>query len=492
MAEEGGASERSAVARILKVTAGMGVSSVVVVLVAMIRTKVVATEVGPGGLGALALLQSLGAVIVLIAGLGLTSSGVLEIAEQNEKGDQKEVDATRWTILALAGMGAVVAGAATYATAPAVAARLGGGTLSASDIRWLSLAVVAGLLGAAALTWINGLRDIRTMAKVAPAAAAIGTLLAVPLLLLGVDPVIAVIVVPAVAQALLTVAMSRGLLRRRGMPDRVTFRRRSRTLLALGSAFVLQGAVAAGMGLLLRSLIADETGVVGLGEFQAAFVIADTYIGFVLGAMAADYLPRLGAIPQDEPALNDAVNVQLRTVLLVSAPLIMLLICAAPLAIHLLYSSSFSASVDMLRVQLLGELARISAWAIGFLLIVRRARTKFVLLEAVHWATFVGLTVIAMPRLGVEGANVAYVVSYVVSIGWLLLLARRENGFAIDRRGWRVLAWCAVGVVATYAAARIGPAGIAVQVVLVGGAFALAFRSLGRDSGFDRLWRVRR
>ena len=60
----------------------------------------------------------------------------------------------------------------------------------------------------------------------------------------------------------------------------------------LGAAFMLGGLATAATLLLVRGHISQELGLDAAGYLAAAWGITMTYVGFLLGAMGADYYPR--------------------------------------------------------------------------------------------------------------------------------------------------------------------------------------------------------
>jgi len=67
-----------------------------------------------------------------------------------------------------------------------------------------------------------------------------------------------------------------------------------------------------------------------------------TYLGFVLGAMATDYYPRLTAAISDTATATRLVNEQTEVALLLCAPVLLAMLGLAPWVIHLLYSAEFA------------------------------------------------------------------------------------------------------------------------------------------------------
>ena len=66
-----------------------------------------------------------------------------------------------------------------------------------------------------------------------------------------------------------------------------------------------------------------------------------TYVGFLLGAMAADYYPRLTEVIHDKVAAVRLMNDQAQLGLAIGGPVLLLLIGLAPWVIILFYSKEF-------------------------------------------------------------------------------------------------------------------------------------------------------
>src|SRR4051812_13416014 len=79
--------ERSTYGEILKSTALIGGSTVVGIFFGIIRTKAMALLLGPAGVGLMGLYASIIDVAQSLAGMGVQSSGVRQIAEASGSGE---------------------------------------------------------------------------------------------------------------------------------------------------------------------------------------------------------------------------------------------------------------------------------------------------------------------------------------------------------------------------------------------------------------------
>jgi enterobacterial common antigen flippase len=463
--------------RILRTTGLMGVSSLVVILCAIVRTKIIAVEAGPAGVGLLGLLAAMLAVIVTIAGAGLGTSGVRSVAAAVATGDEHEVTVNRRALTVACGVLGVGAALLVVALAPVIAEAVLREPELTFEVRLLGLAVLATVAASAPTAALNGFRRIRALSTIGPVGALAGTAAVGVAAAVSGDVVMVAIVAPPVATLLVALWHARRLPPYRSRPAVRDLLRSVRELLGLGVVFLATALVGTLAALVLRLMIDEHLGRDATGQFQAAYGIAGYYVGFLLQALAADYFPKLSGIADDEKAVNDAVNEQAEASLLLAAPLVMALIALTPLAVRILYTDAFSETVGILRWQLLGEFLRVMVWAIGFILVVRRARLVYLLGEAGWNVAYVAAVFVGIRIGGLELTGVAYTLSYLAMFFVYLALARRETGFRLSRANARLLAGTGATSLAVFVVVGLGPAGLVAGLLLT---LAVAVFSLRR------------
>src|SRR5512137_2351256 len=84
--------------QILKSSALIGGSSVVNIGLGIVRVKAMALLLGPGGVGLLGIYGSIADLARTIAGMGINSSGVRQIAEAMSTGDMQRIARTVMTL----------------------------------------------------------------------------------------------------------------------------------------------------------------------------------------------------------------------------------------------------------------------------------------------------------------------------------------------------------------------------------------------------------
>jgi antigen flippase len=469
-------------ARMLWVTAAMGFSAAVVLVAAAVRNKLVAVHLGPAGVGSLALLMAFIGVVSLAAELGIGNGAVREIAAAEARRNADERDALRGALrVSAVVLGLCGAAVIAFAAGPIARTVLHAPNL-VSETRLSSIAVAAGVLGTAAMAELRGFQRVRALAALPALAGLIATVATLLAFAAGISLLPVVIIAPTASLAVLAWISLRGLPALPRLSSRQVASG-ARRLVALGIAFAVNTAVAALGALLLRLLINRQLGTADTGEFQAAFVIASSSVGFLFAALATDYMPLLSALADDSLRLNRAANTQLRVALLIAAPGITTLIAAAPAVVTLLYSSAFHESAGLLRIMLLGDLVRLAAWTLGYILIARRARRMFVSAELLYNIVLLAATALLISPLGLKAAAVAYVGAQVASFAWTLVLVRSTSGFHLTNTNLGYMGGLLVVLLTVYGCATAG--GI-VQIVawagVIGCTYA-ALRQLGAMAG---------
>src|SRR5262245_43641877 len=104
--------EKNTYGQILKSSALIGGSSALNIAMGIVRTKAMAVLLGPAGLGLAGLYGSIANVATSIAGMGINSSGVRQIAEAVASDDTERIARTagvlRRTSILLGALGAVL------------------------------------------------------------------------------------------------------------------------------------------------------------------------------------------------------------------------------------------------------------------------------------------------------------------------------------------------------------------------------------------------
>lgn len=463
--------------QIIRSTAAIGLASLSVIAIGLVRTKVAALLVGPVGIGLIGLYHNLVTSASALAGLGLNASAVREIAGAEAEADRQRLDATRRAVVFLSVAMALAAALAMILLREPISRHVLQGQVRAGDVGWLGVAVALTVLSVACVILLNGFRRIAALAWVQVFGALLGTAAGLAALFFwrGEGLLAYVIAAPAAALVIgLVFAMRLPALSTRSSPP-ATVIRLWVAMARLGLLFMLSVLAQSLAVLFVRTAVNDELGAVALGQFAASWIISSMYVGAVLQAMGTDYYPRLSAVIADEAAASAQINEQVETALLLVTPVLLVALAIAPWLLQLAYSSAFVGAADLLRWQILGDIFKIAAWPLAMALLARDRGLNYLMIEAGAACVLVAVTWLAIGRFGLVAPGIAYAVMYVLYLVAQLASARLRP---VARTVRLFLASVTVVGVTFIASLSSDFLGLVVGTILAALAGALAFRRL--------------
>jgi PST family polysaccharide transporter len=458
----------------------VGGSQIANVVISIIRVKLVAVMLGPTGIGLLGLFNNVKEIGGTAGGLGLATSGVRQIA-QNTDDLEAQACTRRLLLISLAIQGGVTA-LVIWVIRGLLAEQIFGGTIEPRQLGLIAIAVWIGLIASAMTAVIQGMRRIAELVRVTVYGALIGTFLGLLAVLILRESGLPILVL-ALALGQLSAAI--WFLRRIGPPaksSQVALRSQIACwggMVRLGIAFMVGTLLTVVTMLLVRSIVQERLGLNALGQFEAAWALTMTYLGFVLNAMAADYFPRLSSKINDHKVANTMVNEQIQLALILGGPLVLITIGLAPVVLTVLYSSEFSHAAPLLQIMSLGNLIKLSSWSMGFTVVAKGRSGLFMLLELLFNAVFVAFVMWQIEAFGIGAIGTAFIIAYAAHMLAASIAARSIIGFTWEKISLKLLMSYFVAAVLLLFAVRAAPiAGGIAALVVAGAGIVLGLRFL--------------
>lgn len=444
------AAEKHTYGQILKSLVLIGGSSVLNIGIGIVRTKAMAVLLGPSGFGLMGLYGSIADLAVSIAGMGVNSSGVRQIAEAAGSGDAKRMARTV-TVLRRTAVLLGIVGAGLLVAFPQKVSELTFGTdQHAGAVALLSLAVFFRLVAGGQGALVQGMRRIADLATMGVLGALFGTMISIPVVyFLRAEGVVPSLVCVAVMSFVTSWWYSRKV---RIQPPAMTVsevRHEAASLLKLGFAFMAAEFLVIGAAYAVRIIVVRNVGLEAAGFYSAAWTLGGLYVGYVLQAMGADFYPRLVGVANDNARCNRLVNEQAEVSLLLAGPGVIATLTFAPLVIALFYSAKFTEAVEILRWICLGMALRVITWPMGFIIVAKNRQLIFLGADLAWAVVNVGLAWLCVGRFGVTGAGIAFFGSYVFHGFLIYPIACVLSGFrwSAANRKIGMLFLCSIAVV---------------------------------------------
>jgi PST family polysaccharide transporter len=419
-----------------------------------VRSKAFAVLLGPAGFGLMGLYLSIVGVAEGLAGMGVNTAGVRQIAAAVGSGEATAIARTaqvlRRTSLALGLLGALL----LLLLGGPIATLTFGNSQRAIPVALLSLAVLFRTVGAGQGALVQGLRRISDLAKSSVLGVGLGTLASIVLVYLfreqGIVPSVIAI---ELAFLLLSWWYSRRVLLEPVSLSRAELGRETWALLRLGFAFMTSGVLAMGAAYMIRIMVARALGLEAAGLFQSAWMVGGLYVGLVLQSLGADFYPRLTAAIRNPEEANRLVNEQAQVSMLLAGPGVLGTLVFAPLIVPLFYSSAFREGVDLLRWLCIGVTLRVITWPMGFIIVAHARQSVFLAVELAYTIAFMAFAWAGIRWAGLNGSGMAFFGSYVFHGLMLYPVVRWLTGFRWSTPNRR-LGGAFLGVIGTVFAIR--------------------------------------
>lgn len=413
----------------------MGGAAGINLLLGMVRVKFAAVLIGATGVGLISSFGSLQGFIGTLAGLGLQSSAVREIAAAVGKGDQETIGRAVLTLRRLCWLAGLVGMTAMMLLSPLLSQLTFGHRDYSLDIAALGVIILFGNLSGGQMALIQGMRRIGDMARANIFGAAAGTVAAIgfytALGLRGIIPTL-------VAVGAIQLALSWYFARQVPVPyTTLTWRQtfaEANGMVRLGLVMMWNGLMGSAVAYLTVTLITQHEGTQAVGLYSAAFALSGMFVNFVLGAMGADYYPRLTGVASDKPTMVRMVNEQTEIGLLLALPGLLVTMALAPWILQLFYTHEFLGAVELLQWFILGCLGRVISWPMGYIMLALGKSRWLIVSETVMHAMHILLIFFGLQVFGLVGVAQSFVLLYVIHILVTIFIGRELISFSWSNR----------------------------------------------------------
>lgn len=456
---------------ILKSSSLIGGAQGITLLIGMVSTKFVAVLIGPLGLGMLSLYKTIQGFASTLAGLGIGSSGVRDIAEAWGSGDAQRIGRMALTLRRMCWLTGIAGALLLAAVAPWASLWTFDSAEHTNAIRLLGVSLLFGNLAAGQSALILGTRRIADMAKLTVIGATMGCLASIGFYSwLGLEGIIPTILSMAVLSWLVTHYFAARIEVPAVSMTWLESIRSAGGLVRLGIALMWTGLLGIVVALITRTLITQEIDLIAVGIYAAAFNLSGQFANFILGAMGADYYPSLTAVQHDHVRMRELVDQQTEIGLLLALPGLIATLTLAPLAIQLFYTAEFAPASPLLQWFVLGCLGRVISWPQGFIILAKGKSALFAGTETFANLLHLGLIFLGLQWFGLIGVAYAFALLHLIFTALIAYVSHRLIAYRWSAKVMRLIAIIGVSALIGFWISRslsILPASI------VGGGFSM-------------------
>ncbi len=475
---------------VFRATSLFGGVQFIQIILAIIKSKVIALFLGPTGFGILRLLKSTVNVAGTLTNLGLPASAVKFITQEFAGGNRQKAFELITILKRLLWFSGLAGAFLLILFSPLVSRLLFNSNAYTFSLIWLSAAVLLNQLAKGRISILQSLRKLRQLAKANLWGSALSLLLVAPLYYFFREKAI----VPAI---LITAASSFYFswyyLKKHKIPLISIGYKQSlqegKGMLKLGLVLSFSGVLMAITAYLLQLYVNALGGLAQVGLFSAGFLILSTYGGLIFNAMAKDYYPRLSGIAKDNGKIREAVKQQALVALLIMAPIIVLFLALAPQAIKLLLSERFIAIVPMVTWGILGLPLKAAAWAMSYIIVAKGDARVFVKTDVIFISLQLLLNMAGYYFEGLTGLGISFLVYYLIYFIGIYRITHRRYSFYYTKEFFIIfsicVAFCGASFGFTFIKAPLWRYLLMAITVLLSGGFSLYY--LNKKVGFHDL-----
>jgi len=424
-----------------------GAMSIVTMVAALLRGKVMAMCLGPAGVGLSGILNQVVALESQVLALGLPTVVVKSVAGADVEARPKVESVIARLALALGVFGLVLG----LVLSPLVAVATFKSFEHLPLVIAASLAVPAAILTSIWCAVIQGRGEVGFLARSQAAFAVVSALVALPLIWYG---GLAGLGVSVVLAALIPVA---GLWSRR--PRHLTAASDDKgirdSLVRAGLSIIATIAIAQVAAYATRMVVVNQLGVFEAGLYQAALAVSGGLPGFVFSAMALDYYPRISAAKDGEEMVR-VTNMQVQASMVIATPLFVGMIVFGGQLLDFYYTEEFLGATELMAWMTASVAFRVISWPAGYWLVAKATPKEYLLIEGPAALLAPLVTIGLLPLAGLAGAGLAMVLSALVYALVIITFMRRRGGLGYTAATWWWAALGALQVALAFIVARSG------------------------------------
>ena len=393
------------------------------VLTGVIRNKITALLLGTEGMGMMSLLNTTVIFMSQATGMGLSFSGVREIAACKERGDQEGVERCAaviraWTILT------AVIGVAVCILSFRWIDKL---TFTWGDhsLHYLllspALALMAITAGETAI--LKGLHRLKALAVIQMITAFGALVITAPLLYFfnqaAIVPIIGLI---AMVTMIATIFYSFATVKPRIGNWRMWYGRwkrliaEGRPMVRIGLAFVTAMAIGSASELIIRAYLNVKADLDTVGLYNAGYLLAITYAGLFFTSLESDYYPRLSAVNNDITKINQLVNYQTEVSLTLISPMMCVFILLLPTIVPVLFSEKFNAAIPMAQATALTMMCKSACLPVSYVMLAKGDSRIYIFLESLSYLMTIAGVIAGYTYGGLTGTGVGLTMAYAAEL----------------------------------------------------------------------------
>lgn len=442
---------KSSYQQILKTTSLFGGVQFFTILISIVRTKLIAVFIGPAGMGIIALLNSTLNVISSISGFGIETSAVKNISEEYKNDNLKTVSKTIQIVKKIVFFTAILGMLLTILFSKALSIITFGDSSQTYSFVCIAVTVLFKQISSGQLAILQGLRQIKLLAKANLYGNLFGLLFSIPLYyLLRIDAIIPTIIVASLSALIFSFYYSNKIKAEKEKVSNSAILLEGKSIVKLGFMLTVSSVLTLLCTYLVQIYISKNGGLEQVGFYNAGFTLLNSYVGIIFTVMSTDYFPKLSSINFDNEKVRESVIQQVFVSIIIITPIIVLFLTFISVIVPILYTTNFIAIIPMVCFGIIGMLFRAVSWAMGFILIAKGDSKMFI-------KTAIGFNILSLVMnisgyyfYGLEGVGFSFCLYFLFHFIGLKIITKNRYNFYFNTDFYQTYFICFLICVSTF------------------------------------------
>lgn len=445
--------------KILKITSMLGVVTVLKILAGVVRTKFLAWQIGPAGMGLVSQAMMYSMFTIQLCSLSVATGITKNISESLATGDGRKASLT---VNMSVTMQFIVSILFIVLVLPF------SGPLTKfifSDARYYPYFIGLTLVTPFALFMVGvvdpvfyGFKKIPEYTRLMIWYTVIGLLLVFPAVyIFKTEGMLAQIIIIS----LIGFAISYYFITKKtALSPRIDFgilrgaesRDMMRHLLKYGLTLFVMGGATILTTLYLRSILIKKFGIDANGYYQVAYAISASYLPFITNAIWGYFYPSMCAL-QNKEEINRELNQFIRFALFASTGIAALCIIFRYYVILMLYSREFMDAYNLLAIQAVGDIFFILFCIFSTSLLARKKLKPVIFISTIAYnmvLIFLYMLFSGVPQFGFQSLNMAMAATNLILVVVLMVYSKIDTGFTPSGKNIALFIRSAILIAAIY------------------------------------------
>lgn len=177
--------------------------------------------------------------------------------------------------------------------------------------------------------------------------------------------------------------------------------------------------------LIVRNYIGDNLSWDDAGYWQGIWYISTMYLMVVTTSLSVYYLPRLSEITDNKELKQEILN-GYKIIMPIVIVLALGIYIFRELAVHVAFTEKFLPMLVLFKWQLIGDVIKIAAWLLGYLMLAKAMTRVFIYTEVLFSVLFVVLSIVFVEKFGLVGVTYAFSLNYLLYLIIMIFIFRKR------------------------------------------------------------------